>query len=562
MSKRLVLVIDNYDSFVHILADEFQRRQCQTDVFRSHWPVSQALHYIKCKNPDLVVFSPGPGRPEDALLCLNLLAEVPTHLPIFGVCLGLQCIVHHFGGRVVRAREVVHGKPAPIRHCQAEIFEGIESPMQVGRYHSLIGVDIPDDLVVDAESEGQVMAVHHRHRPIWGVQFHPESILTPFGGKLIENLIRLLETRRGVTGPDVHRDQKVKTSKSQNRSFRRFDVSTFRCFDHLFSPQAKLNEQIAFLEALNQRTLSGEELAAMAKVIRARCVRVTGVPPNTIDLCGTGGDCSGTFNVSTIASFVVAGAGIPVAKHGNRSVSSRCGSTDCLEKLGIKTSIGPDQAGRLIRDVGIAFLFAPLFHPAMAQVTRARRALSERGQKTVFNILGPLVNPACVTRQAVGVFREELIEPVVRALKLLGVQRAMVFHGQGLDELTLTGETEYARLENGEISRGVITPEEFGFDRCTLGQISAGTRGAGRTGSAGGWTRCAGGAVENARLARNILEGRITDARRDIVVLNAAVGIQVGSLQALHLKKCIDLAAESIDSGQALAKLTELIRSC
>jgi len=197
MSKR-VLLIDNYDSFVHILADEFQRSRCDTAVFRSNWPVQEALAHIKSTQPDLLVFSPGPGRPEDAALCLALLSEIHDELPVFGVCLGMQCIVHHFGGRVGPADEVVHGKPARVDHSGADIFAGLESPMQVGRYHSLIGIQIPDVLAVDADCEGVVMAVHHRCRPIWGVQFHPESVLTPFGGRLIENLLKLLERRHAA----------------------------------------------------------------------------------------------------------------------------------------------------------------------------------------------------------------------------------------------------------------------------------------------------------------------------------------------------------------------------
>lgn len=193
-----VLVIDNYDSFVHILADEFRRRRCDVNVYRNHWPLEDALAHIERRQPSLLVLSPGPGRPEDAELCLGLLRRVPKQLPIFGVCLGMQCIVHHFGGVVDRADEIVHGKPALVRHNGAGLFDGLENPMQVGRYHSLIGRRIPDDLCVDADCDGQVMAVHHRERHIWGVQFHPESILTPRGGKLIENLLASPEVRHAA----------------------------------------------------------------------------------------------------------------------------------------------------------------------------------------------------------------------------------------------------------------------------------------------------------------------------------------------------------------------------
>lgn len=308
-------------------------------------------------------------------------------------------------------------------------------------------------------------------------------------------------------------------------------------FEYVLSSDAKVDEQIDFLDKLNGLSISGVELADMASLIRSRCIRVTGVPENAMDLCGTGGDRSGTFNVSTIASFVVAGAGIPVAKHGNRAVSSKCGSADCLEQLGISTSLQPNEAARMIREVGIAFMFAPLFHPALAQVSAARKALSARGEKSVFNILGPLVNPAFVTRQAVGVFREDLIAPVAEALKLLGVQRAMVFHGQGLDEVTLTGETQFGRLHDGTITYGQLTPEELGFRRCGLDDLSGGT------------------SMDNALLCRGILEGRVTGARRDMVVLNAAVAISVGSDKQVELQRCVDLAAESIDSSRALDTL-------
>ena len=312
-------------------------------------------------------------------------------------------------------------------------------------------------------------------------------------------------------------------------------------FEHVLSPDAKVDEQIDFLDKLNGLSISGAELADMASLIRSRCIRVTGVPENAMDLCGTGGDRSGTFNVSTIASFVVAGAGIPVAKHGNRAVSSKCGSADCLERLGISTSLQPNEASRMIREVGIAFMFAPLFHPALARVSAARKALSARGEKSVFNILGPLVNPAFVTRQAVGVFRDDIITPVAEALQLLGVQRAMVFHGQGLDEVTLTGETHYGRLHDGKITCGRLTPEELGFRRCCLDDISGGD------------------ATENARLCRGILEGSVKGARRDMVVLNAAVAISIGSMKPVELQGCVDLAVESIDSGGALNTLKTVV---
>lgn len=193
-----ILAIDNDDSFVHILADQFRGRGCAVDVYRRNWAAGAAFAHIHKHRPDLLLLSPGPGSPEEATLCLRLVAEFSGNVPIFGVCLGHQCIVHHFGGRVGRAGEIVHGKPALIDHTGEGLFRGIERPMQVGRYHSLAAAAVPDALRVEATCRGLIMAVRHRHLPVWGVQFHPESVLTPSGPRLVENLLAELEVRRAA----------------------------------------------------------------------------------------------------------------------------------------------------------------------------------------------------------------------------------------------------------------------------------------------------------------------------------------------------------------------------
>ena len=188
-----ILAIDNRDSFVHLLADEFRSRACVVDVYRSNWPLDEALSFIDSEQPDLLLLSPGPGCPADAVLCMDLLREAPRSLPVFGVCLGHQCIVEHFGGVVGRSPEIMHGKPALVEHSKTGLMKNLESPMQVGRYHSLVAKSVPDTLAVDAECDGLVMAVHHSSRPVWGLQFHPESILTLAGGRVIDNLLSELE---------------------------------------------------------------------------------------------------------------------------------------------------------------------------------------------------------------------------------------------------------------------------------------------------------------------------------------------------------------------------------
>jgi anthranilate phosphoribosyltransferase len=228
---------------------------------------------------------------------------------------------------------------------------------------------------------------------------------------------------------------------------------------------------------------------------------------------------------------------VPVVKHGNRSISSKCGSVDCLEELGVTPALEPNDVLSFLTSVGIVFLSAPVYHPLVGTVAEARRSLAARGSKTVFNVLGPLVNPASVSRRALGVFCEKLITPVAEALRELGVDKAAVYHGNGQDEVTLTGVTLLAHLSNGEIRRGWLSPEDLGFARCTTRELAGGS------------------AADNARIAREILDGRVRDARRDIVVLNAAVGIQVAADEELSLQECVDRATDSIDSGRASAVL-------
>jgi anthranilate phosphoribosyltransferase len=257
-----------------------------------------------------------------------------------------------------------------------------------------------------------------------------------------------------------------------------------------------------------------------------------------IDTSGTGGDASGTFNISTATALVTAGAGVRVAKHGNRSISSKCGSADVVEALGVNIQLSPDQAARCLREVGICFLYAPNLHPAMKQVQGVRRELRMR---TMFNLLGPLTNPARASGQVVGVYSLDLVEKLAEALSMLGLRRALVVHGlDGLDEITITGKTRVAEAREGSVRSYEIEPEEFGLKRGTLDQITGGD------------------AERNAAIIRAVLGGE-KSARRDIVVLNAAAAL-VAAGRANHIGEAISLATSSIDSGAAAGKLEGLIR--
>jgi anthranilate phosphoribosyltransferase len=305
----------------------------------------------------------------------------------------------------------------------------------------------------------------------------------------------------------------------------------------------------ALLVALHMKGETVEEIVGFAEAIRAaatplklhanRVLDAGGTGRDAlVDTCGTGGDTSGTFNISTATAFVVAGAGVRVAKHGNRSVTSKCGSADVMEALGAKIDLPPARIAACLEEVGIAFLFAPSVHSAMKYVQTARRDLRLR---TVFNLLGPLTNPARATCQVVGVYSSDLVEKLAEALSMLGLHRALVVHGSdGLDEITITGPTRIAEVREGQVRTYEVTPEEFGLKRAPLNEIFGGD------------------AVLNAKLIRELLEGK-KSARRDIVLLNAGAAL-VAAGKANHLRDAMPLAAKAIDSGAATAKLDALIK--
>jgi anthranilate phosphoribosyltransferase len=305
----------------------------------------------------------------------------------------------------------------------------------------------------------------------------------------------------------------------------------------------------ALLVALHMKGETVEEIVGFAEAIRAAAIPLelransildaSGTERDAlVDTCGTGGDTSGTFNISTATAFVVGGAGVRVAKHGNRSVTSKCGSADVMESLGVNIQLPTAKIADCLAHIGIAFLFAPAMHSAMKHVQTARRELRLR---TVFNLLGPLTNPAGATCQVVGVYSADLVEKLAEALGTLGLHRAIVVHGSdGLDEITITGPTRVGELRDGQVRSYEVTPEEFGLRRASLSDI------------AGGDAAC------NAELIREVLAGK-KSARRDVVLLNAAAAL-VAAGRADHLRDAVPLAANAIDSGAAAAKLEALVK--
>lgn len=290
-----------------------------------------------------------------------------------------------------------------------------------------------------------------------------------------------------------------------------------------------------FLMALSMQGETIDEITAFATVMREKGIKIQ-PEREVIDIVGTGGDQVGTFNISTTSAFIVAAGGVPVAKHGNRSVSSKSGAADVLEKLGIQVALTAEQNEKVLNDTGICFMFAPVYHSSMKYAAPVRKEL---GVRTVFNILGPLSNPAGATMQLLGVYDKKLAKPMAQVLANLGVTRGVAVCGEdGLDEITLTGETQVHEIRFGEITSYTITPEQFGLERCPLDELIGGSP------------------EENAQITMDILSGKETGAKRDVVLMNAGMSLYLG-IDGITLADGIKMAQEMIDSGKAMEKYKE-----
>ena len=322
------------------------------------------------------------------------------------------------------------------------------------------------------------------------------------------------------------------------RKLSRTEAEAF--MEELLSGRIATREIVRMLLALNQRAVTVDELSGFARVMRKYAAPVFAAdkprPTGLVDTCGTGGDETGTFNISTASAIVASAAGARVAKHGNRSVSSRSGSADVLEALGVRIDLPMTVAGRSVREIGIGFLFAPAAHAAARHAAPARQQI---GKRTIFNLLGPLTNPAGAEAQVLGVFSTDVIDTVAAALAEIGTQYAFVVHGAGgLDEISLSGETQIAEVRNGAVRRFIVAPEDFGVSRAPLESIRGGTP------------------QENAKLIHSLLAGE-PGPRLDIVVVNAAAALLVTGV-AEDFRSAAELARQAVASGKARIKLQQL----
>ncbi len=532
----MILVIDNYDSFTYNLVQEIGEMYDSILVRRNDEITTDEIASLA---PDAILISPGPGYPASAGVSVETIRRFSGSIPILGVCLGHQSIAEAFGGRVIPARQLMHGKTSRIKFEEKHpLFRGVPCPFTAGRYHSLI-VDessLPDCLYVTALDEnGQIMALSHKEHKTYGLQFHPESVLTPEGRQLLRNFLVIA----GLL-PAEPEKRKVDLKPYYAKLMNGEDLTCEEaesCMDMLMSGEADRLHITAVLAALATKGETPEEIAGFARGMRAKASLVPDAQ-DTIDIVGTGGDKAFTFNISTTSAFVAAAAGAKVAKHGNRSVSSKSGAADVLEALGVKIATKPEQAKACIDKVGLSFLFAQSYHASMRFVGPVRGAL---GVRTVFNILGPLTNPARADYIVLGVYAKELTEIMARVLQQVGIKRAMVVFGNDvMDEITVSDSTTVTEVCGDELKTYEIAPEDFGLKRYSKEEIVGGTP------------------AENAAITRGILDGTVTGAKRDIVLMNAGAVLYTYGI-AQTLAEGIALAGEMIDSGKALAKLEEFV---
>lgn len=308
----------------------------------------------------------------------------------------------------------------------------------------------------------------------------------------------------------------------------------------ILTGQATEAQIACILTALKMKGETLDEITGFAAVLRDKANTISPDVDNYVDLVGTGGDCTYSFNISTTSAFVVAASGLPVAKHGNRSISSKSGAGDVLEALGVNIAADPDVVKKCVEEVGIGFMFAPHFNPAMKYVGKVRKDL---GFRTIFNILGPLSNPSRAKAMVVGVYTSKLTDVIAKAMMNIGVERAFVVSGcDNMDEITLTGSTTISEIKDGRVNTFTVTPEQFGFKRCGLDELQGGD-----------------GTV-NAEITKDILSGKEKGAKRDIVLLNAGATLYVGGM-ADSIQAGIRLAQETIDSGKALKTLEALVNA-
>lgn len=534
MQKKIIALIDNYDSFTYNIYQMLSNlikedANLKIQVFRNDEITVEELEKL---NLERLIISPGPGIPVHAGISVPAIQAFAGKIPILGICLGHQSIAEAFGGKIIQAKAIVHGKVEAVTIDGKGVLRNLPNPCHFTRYHSL-AVDsscVPSDLEISAHtSDGEIMGLRHKKWPIEGVQFHPESIGSEFGERFFANFLHWRRNpldRKGLLNKIV---SGLSLQQVEASSF--MDELTDGALDDVFIA--------GILMAMAAKGYSSDELAGCVSVLKKKCRSITHNIHGILDTCGTGGDGKHSFNISSFSALIATACGATVAKHGNRSVSSQSGSTDFFNALGISTHLDPESVVKFLNAEGFAYMAAPLFHSAMKYAAPVRKAL---GVKTIMNCLGPLANPIGADYQLIGVFDASLLPVMARAAKSLGVKRVMCVHSEdGLDEISPAAKTKIFMIdEQGCDSETLFDPASVGVSGYHVDQLIGGD------------------AAENACIANDILRGYGSEAIREAVCLNTGAALYVAE-RVENIAEGYQCAKSALESG-AVAKKVESLR--
>lgn len=524
----MILLIDNYDSFTYNLYQFLSR--LSSEEIRVVRNDELSLEQIISLSPSRIVVSPGPGRPEDAGVSVEAIRYFAGKIPVLGVCLGHQAIGYAFGGTIVGARFIKHGIAEEITLDGKGLFRTIGTKGVFTRYHSLAVQDssLPECLEVTARSsDGDIMGVRHKIFAVEGVQFHPESIASEHGESVLKAFLSY--RREGFSFSTILSKLMAGGDMTQDEAELFMEDLTEGSLDE--------RQTSAILTALSAKGPAAEEIAGCATVLCRKKVPVP-IEKELTDIVGTGGDGLGSFNISSMAALVAAACGVPIAKHGNRAVSSKSGSADFYEALGIKIDLSAERTAQIINQTGFGFLFAPVYHSAMRFAAPVRKLL---GVKTIMNLVGPLSNPASAQFQMLGVYAKSLMLPVAKASKMLGSRRVMVVYSEdGMDEISPCARTHVIEIgEDSVVKEYTIVPEDFGISGCFLKDLLGGD------------------SLENARLAKEILQNEGSLSIRHAVALNAGATLYISG-KVPSIKDGYEKALASLTDGSVSRKIEEV----
>ena len=525
----MILVIDNYDSFTFNVV---QALQCVTkDEVKVVRDDECSVDELFAMNPSYLVISPGPGEPSGAGISKEAVLRFAGKIPILGICLGHQAIAEAYGAKITQGKFIKHGIVEEIDLDGRGLFRNIGKSAKFTRYHSLV-IDestLPAEFEVTARAkDGDIMGIRHKTLPIEGIQFHPESIASECCQKLFSSFLK-------------YRRENLPVADYLNQIVAKKDLTEEQAelfMDFLTDGELDERQTAAILTAIAVKGPSSSELSGCAKALCKKKTPLDVDGSKLAEIVGTGGDGKGSFNISSLSALTAAACGVPMAKHGNRAVSSKSGAADFYEALGIKIDNPPEKTAELIHRTNFGFLMATVYHSAMRFAGPVRKAL---GIKTIMNILGPLSNPAGANYEVLGVYDKSLLDTVADAAKSLGAKRVLVITSEdGYDEISPCAKTLACLIdETGKKARFIIDPEKIGITGCDSSELAGGT------------------GKENAQLALDVLNGKGRKTIKEAVALNTAAVLYITG-KAPSIAEGYKIAVRAMEDGSVLRKIEEV----